>query len=268
MRWDGISKGLCPWGYQSNGWWFFRGFSDHEPHLAPSSQRQKCFLVNWYFLTGNIGKKTCVIIILSSFHLETSVSKTRKWKCWSLFHQVGGRVATVIGSFHRYGSAIVRWVGFHSHGGTPSEHWMVYFMEDPSKMDDDWGYPYFRKLPFAGHVHHVQWRNWCRFSFYNKPDLFFICICARWKIARDRFCTSCGSSFPIDGGIRCPSYSPWKLRSDAGISAWDEIQKNPHQITNFLFGGINLPFPVMASKNGMVLTTLQCSPCESCDLIS
>ena len=37
---------------------------------------------------------------------------------------------------------------------------------------------------------------------------------------------------------------------------------------HFLFGGINLPFPVMASKNGMVLTTLQCSPCESCDLIS
>ena len=122
--------------------------------MPPSSTKSAsaAFLGQWYFLTGTIEKKTCVIIIISSFHLETSVSKTRKWKCWSLFHQVGGRVATVIGSFHRYASAIARWVGFHSHGGTPSEHWMVYFMEDPSKMDDGWGYPYFRKLPFAGHV--------------------------------------------------------------------------------------------------------------------
>ena len=23
--------------------------------------------------------------------------------------------------------------------------WLVYFMETPMKMDDDWGYPYFRK---------------------------------------------------------------------------------------------------------------------------
>ena len=26
------------------------------------------------------------------------------------------------------------------HGGTPK--WMVYFMENPTKMDDDWGYPH------------------------------------------------------------------------------------------------------------------------------
>ena len=28
--------------------------------------------------------------------------------------------------------------GFPKMGGTPSEQWMVYFMENPTKMDDDW----------------------------------------------------------------------------------------------------------------------------------
>ena len=37
--------------------------------------------------------------------------------------------------------------GFHSHGGTPNS-WMVYVMENPTQMDDDWGYPYFRKPPY------------------------------------------------------------------------------------------------------------------------
>ena len=31
--------------------------------------------------------------------------------------------------------------GFHGHGGTPK--WMVYFMENPIGMDDDWGLPPF-----------------------------------------------------------------------------------------------------------------------------
>ena len=26
------------------------------------------------------------------------------------------------------------------------QNWLVYFMENPTKMDDDWGYPHFRNL--------------------------------------------------------------------------------------------------------------------------
>ena len=44
-----------------------------------------------------------------------------------------------------WGSKLSPWIltefrmeygGFHSHRGTPSEHWMVYFMEFPIKMDE------------------------------------------------------------------------------------------------------------------------------------
>ena len=35
--------------------------------------------------------------------------------------------------------------GFHKYGYPNS--WMVYFMENPTKMDENWGYPYFRKPP-------------------------------------------------------------------------------------------------------------------------
>ena len=31
--------------------------------------------------------------------------------------------------------------------GIPPQ-WMVCFMENPTEMDDDWGYPYFRKPPY------------------------------------------------------------------------------------------------------------------------
>ena len=31
--------------------------------------------------------------------------------------------------------------GFHGHGGTPNS-WMVFVRENPTKLDDDWGYPY------------------------------------------------------------------------------------------------------------------------------
>ena len=37
--------------------------------------------------------------------------------------------------------------GFHSHGGTPIAGWFI--KENPNlEMDDDWGYPYFRKPPY------------------------------------------------------------------------------------------------------------------------
>ena len=32
--------------------------------------------------------------------------------------------------------------------GVPFKMLVVYFMENPTQMDDDWGYPYFRKLPY------------------------------------------------------------------------------------------------------------------------
>ena len=33
--------------------------------------------------------------------------------------------------------------------GVPQTRWMVYFMEIPTKMDENWGYPYFGKPPFG-----------------------------------------------------------------------------------------------------------------------
>ena len=35
---------------------------------------------------------------------------------------------------------------FLFHGGTPENG----FMENPVKLDDDWGYPYFRKPTYGG----------------------------------------------------------------------------------------------------------------------
>ena len=35
--------------------------------------------------------------------------------------------------------------GFHSHGGTQNRWFTIFYT--PTEMDDDWGYPYFRKPP-------------------------------------------------------------------------------------------------------------------------
>ena len=37
--------------------------------------------------------------------------------------------------------------GFRSHGGTPVAGWFI--VEKQFKMDDDWGYSYFRKPPYG-----------------------------------------------------------------------------------------------------------------------
>ena len=46
-------------------------------------------------------------------------------------------------------------LGFHSHGEIPIAGWFL-LRENPTKMDDDWGYPYFRKPPYAHgfSIHH------------------------------------------------------------------------------------------------------------------
>ena len=36
--------------------------------------------------------------------------------------------------------------GFHSHGSTPIAGWLI--VESPNKMDDEQGYPNFRKPPY------------------------------------------------------------------------------------------------------------------------
>ena len=41
--------------------------------------------------------------------------------------------------------------------GVPQTRWMVYFMEIPTKMDENWGYPYFRKPPFGLRCIEISW---------------------------------------------------------------------------------------------------------------
>ena len=33
--------------------------------------------------------------------------------------------------------------------GVPQKRWMVYVMDNPTKMDNDWMYPYFRHPPYV-----------------------------------------------------------------------------------------------------------------------
>ena len=42
-----------------------------------------------------------------------------------------------------------RYGGFQLAMGVPPARWMVFVRENPTKMDDDWGYPYFRKPPYG-----------------------------------------------------------------------------------------------------------------------
>ena len=42
---------------------------------------------------------------------------------------------------------IYGFMGFHGHGAT--SNWLVYFIENPTKVDDDWGYPYLRNPPYG-----------------------------------------------------------------------------------------------------------------------
>ena len=40
--------------------------------------------------------------------------------------------------------------------GVPFKMLVVYFMENPTQMDDDWGYPYFRKLPYRCSLYRIN----------------------------------------------------------------------------------------------------------------
>ena len=60
--------------------------------------------------------------------------------------------------------------GFHSHGGTQKNSWVVYLMENlenPMKMEN-WGYPHFRKPPFIC----FTMFNLCPWS--TSPNKYFV----------------------------------------------------------------------------------------------
>ena len=61
---------------------------------------------------------------------------------------------------------------FPNNGGTPK--WMVFVMENRTKMDYDCGYPYFRKPPYG------QWQGWsnglCESSFLKYRRWFANCV--------------------------------------------------------------------------------------------
>ena len=58
-------------------------------------------------------------------------------------------------------------------GGVPPNSWMVYKGIFQSKMDDDWGYPYFRKSPYHDNTMYSTWITrgthcWVRWIWYGK----------------------------------------------------------------------------------------------------
>ena len=68
----------------------------------------------------------------------------------------------------------VKWITwrFPKNGGTPK--WIVFVMENRTKMDYDCGYPYFRKPPYG------QWQGWsnglCESSFLKYRRWFANCV--------------------------------------------------------------------------------------------
>ena len=56
-------------------------------------------------------------------------------------------------------AGVTRSDGFLQIWGLPSmgvpeypNSWMIYFMENPIEMNDDWGYPHFKKPPYGGYT--------------------------------------------------------------------------------------------------------------------
>ena len=63
------------------------------------------------------------------------------------------------------GGAVGSMASGHVGGGPGAFHsWMVYFIENPIKMNDDWGYPHFRKPPYLL-IYMLIYVCFCLFGF-------------------------------------------------------------------------------------------------------
>ena len=109
-----------------------------------SSQQSRCVEISGWFRYSKLGSFLKWGIPKFSWGSIVSIPK-----CSNDLHDFGLPLRktcsyppkTAISSSESYGG-FLKW-------GYPQVRWMVFFRENPIEMDDDWGYPYFRKPPYA-----------------------------------------------------------------------------------------------------------------------